>query len=159
MQKKWEANADKVAFAKSFPGRLFSWEEAAGKTIERVARVEGRPAGMIVFSDHTFILIPTPDVEPADLIQAILTARPFLEARYKEAYEGLDQRILLDRELTRQARLENIMGAIRNNLPRIPELKERLRLFLEEGDESQCEPGPPAQDQVQDKSGPRVNDE
>lgn len=73
-----------------------------------------------------------PDIEPADLISALLVARPFLESHHGKAYETLDQYIASDKETQRMARLENIMGAIRNNLPQIPELKDELRRFLED---------------------------
>ncbi|MDC4226183.1 MAG: hypothetical protein MPW15_18505 [Candidatus Manganitrophus sp.] len=74
----------------------------------------------------------SPDVEPADLIAALLAARPFLESHHGKAYETLDQYISSDKETQRMARLENIMGAIRNNLPQIPELKDELRRFLDD---------------------------
>ena len=63
-EKKWRANADKVAFAKAFPGRLTEWGSAVGKKIERIIAVEEQPAGMVIFSDGDFIFIPSPDPEP-----------------------------------------------------------------------------------------------
>lgn len=123
---------EKVAFAKAFPGRLMTWESAVGKKVEQVVSVSGREAGLVVFEDGTFILIPSPDLEPADLIQALLAGRPFLERRHPAAFTELDRWIATDKEMQRMARLENIIGAIRNNLPQIPELKDRLKKFLEE---------------------------
>ncbi|TAK06239.1 MAG: hypothetical protein EPO39_09385 [Candidatus Manganitrophaceae bacterium] len=86
---------------------------------------------VVIFSDGTFVVTPSPDLEPADLIAALLAARPFLESRHGQAYQSLDDYIALDKETQRLARLENILGAIRNNLPQIPELKDELRRFLE----------------------------
>lgn len=77
-------------------------------------------------------MTPSSDPEPADLIAALLAARPALESRHGRAYEALDRYIASDKETQRMARLENIMGAIRNNLPQIPELKDALRRFLED---------------------------
>jgi hypothetical protein len=37
-----------------------------------------------------------------------------------------------DRDATRAARLEKIIGAIRNNLEQIPELKDRIRRLVKE---------------------------
>lgn len=92
----------------------------------------GPSNAVVIFSDGTFVVAAPPDIEPADLISALLTARPFLETHHANAYETLDQYIASDKETQRMARLENIMGAIRNNLPQIPELKDELRRFLEE---------------------------
>ncbi len=131
-ERKWKMNAKKVAFAKTFPGRLPNWEAASGKTIDRVLKLEKENMEMVLFSDATFVLTPDPDAKPALLIQALLQAKPFLEKYYAEAYLILDDLIASDKELQRMARLENIIGAIRNNLPEIPELKAELQRFLED---------------------------
>ena len=131
VEKKWQTNREKVAFAKSFPGRLMKWDAAIGKKVERVVFVHEKETGLAIFEEGTFIFIPSPDPEPAELIQSLLAGRSFLEPYYKEAYSELDQWIAADKEMQRKARLENIMGAIRNNLPQIPELKEELKRFLE----------------------------
>ncbi|MBN4054076.1 hypothetical protein JYT87_00030 [Nitrospira defluvii] len=130
--KKWKMNAKKVAFAKHFPGRLKDWHDALGKEIKQVVVLEKEEIELVIFSDTTFIFVPDPDEKPALLIRALLNVKPYLESHYKEAYETLDELILVDKELQRMARLENIMGAIRNNYPEIPELKTELRRFLGE---------------------------
>lgn len=134
VEKKWKTNAEKVAFAKSFPGRLTDWRPAAGKRIEHVVTLEGREVGAVIFPDGAFICIPSPEPEPADLIRTLLACKPFLQPYHKGAYEELDRWIATDREMQRMARLENILGAIRNNLPQIPELREALRKFLDDGE-------------------------
>ncbi|MFY9268203.1 MAG: hypothetical protein WAO55_00470 [Candidatus Manganitrophaceae bacterium] len=134
-ERKWRANAEKVAFAKSFPGRLPDWKSAEGKAIERVIEA-GPSVQLVLFSDGTFVVTPLPELEPAPLIAALLAARPFLERYHREGYETLDRHILTDREMQRMARLENIVGAIKNNLPQIPELRDELRRFLERTEES-----------------------
>ncbi len=128
VQQKWQTNAGKVAFAKGFPGRLTDWESAVGKTVEKVVSIEKN--GLVIFSDGAFITIPTPDPQPAELIRLLLFARPDLIQFWKEAFDKLDDWILKDREMQRKARLENILGAVRNNLPQIPELKEALEKTL-----------------------------
>lgn len=139
VEKKWQTNMEKVAFAKSFPGRLMKWEAAVGKKIERAVSIDADRAGMVVFEDGTFILIPSPDLPPAELIRSLLAGRAFLERFHPEAYGELDRWIATDKEMQRMARLENIMGAIRNNLPQIPELKEELKRFLEREEQSREE--------------------
>lgn len=129
VEKKWQANMGKVAFAKAFPGRLTTWESAIGKTVEKAISIDEKN-GLAIFSDGSFIAIPTPDPQPADLIRLLLFARPDLIAFWKEAFDELDQWIAMDREMQRKARLQNIIGAIENNLPQIPELKEALEEVL-----------------------------
>jgi hypothetical protein len=131
VEKKWQTNMEKVAFAKSFPGRLMQWDAAVGKKIEQAVSIDAGEAGLVVFEDGTFILVPAPDLPPAGLIRSLLAGRSFLERFHPDAYAELDRWIATDKEMQRLARLENIMGAIRNNLPQIPELKEELKRFLE----------------------------
>jgi hypothetical protein len=132
VEKKWQTNMEKVAFAKSFPGRLMRWDAAVGKKVERTVAIDEGRTGMVLFDDGTFIFIPAPDPAPADLIRTLLAGRSFLERYHQGAYTELDRWIATDKEMQRMARLENILGAIRNNLPQIPELKEKLKQFLEE---------------------------
>jgi hypothetical protein len=129
-EKKWQTNMGKVAFAKGFPGRLTTWESAIGKTIEKVISFESGQIGMVIFSDGAFMTTPSPEPQPADLIRLLLLARPDLVRFWKEAFDELDQWIEMDRELQRKVRLQNIIGAIENNLPQIPELKEALEKVL-----------------------------
>jgi len=126
IQNKWQANKDKVAFAKAFPGMLPAWRAAAGKAVAQVVAVEG--GDLVIFTDGTFL--PAFPMEPAALIAALLKARPWLEPHDPAAYAELDEKIATDRELTRQARLSNIMGAIQNNIGQIPEIEGALEQFL-----------------------------
>jgi len=130
VEKKLEINAKKVAFAKSFPGRLDHWQAAVGKTVAHIISPDQKKYGVVVFSDDSFIFIPSPDLQPAQLIQCILAAKPVLGTCYTQAYGTLEALIAEDQEMQRLARLENIMGAIRNNFPQIPELKKELQVFL-----------------------------
>lgn len=134
VEKKWRANADKVSFAKAFPGRLSDWGAAEGKTVAQALAV-GASARAVIFTDGAFLIASSSEPEPAVLIAALLAARPLLERHHPEAYGTLDQHIATDREMQRMARLENILGAIQNNLPQIPELKDELRRLLRELEE------------------------
>ncbi|MFQ5779451.1 MAG: hypothetical protein ACE5HN_01535 [Nitrospiria bacterium] len=133
IEDKWKANADKVAFAKSFPGLLWDWEMAIGKRVERINKEDERGANIVIFEDGTFILVPLSELRPVDIIKALIAGRPFLEPYHPDAFQQLDRHIANDKEMQRKARLENIIGAVRNNLSQIPELKEALRSLLEEG--------------------------
>ncbi len=134
VEKKLKINAEKVSFAKAFPGLLKNWETASGKTIKAVVPMNKGKTDLVIFTDATFIFAPSLDLQPAVLIASLLTAKPFLEGQHQTAYEILDRLMVEDKEMQRMARLENIMGAIRNNLPQIPELKKELQHFLDKTD-------------------------
>lgn len=130
VEKKLRSNAEKVSFVKSFPGRLKTWDAALGKTIERIVTDDKGKTGLLIFSDASFISISFSEQEPGPLLRSLLAAQAFLEPHYPEAYQRLSKLITEDKEMQRMARLENIMGAIENNLPQIPELKKALKDFL-----------------------------
>lgn len=126
----WKANMEKVAFVKQFAGRLHTWDEAAGKKVEKVLALDGRSGSVVVFHDRTFLVVPKLEPEPADLLAALMTARTDLEAEHADLYAELDRLMLREKELLRRARLEKILGAVTHNLPAIPELKEELLKLL-----------------------------
>ncbi|MBI3597149.1 MAG: hypothetical protein HY203_08365 [Nitrospirae bacterium] len=64
------------------------------------------------------------------IYEGIQSIRPELESRHSEAYRKLDNKVLQDKEMTRKARLEKILGAIRNNMVEIPELKEEIEKLI-----------------------------
>lgn len=70
--------------------------------------------------------------EPRDLKEGITAARSTLESAHLDAYAEYDRLAHLDKEATRAARMENILGAIQTNLGQIPELKDRIRSLVKE---------------------------
>ncbi|RMH09191.1 MAG: hypothetical protein D6704_01650 [Nitrospirae bacterium] len=130
---KWKMNQEKVAVAKAFPGLNKSWTDTVGKCIQTIVPLQRTPGGaVLLFTDGTFAVAHPLFLEPRLLTDAISVARPFLEPLYPEAYARYDICVHQDQEATKQARLENILGAIHNNLEWIPELKERLRALVKE---------------------------
>lgn len=133
VEEKWKANQAKVAFMKRFPGLMTSWEQARGKTVEAVATLTSRAgAAVIIFTDGSFAVAPPLAPEPWDLSEGLKAGRRFLEPKHPEAYAEYDRLVRQDQEALRAARLEKILGAIRNNLEQIPELKDRLRQLVKE---------------------------
>jgi hypothetical protein len=133
VEDKWKANQAKVSFMKQFPGLFLTWEQAAGKTLEAVAGLPSKPGGaVLVFEDGAFTVAPPLAPEPAELREGLIAARQTLEPKYPDAYAEYDRLARLDSEATRSARLENILGAIHNNLEQIPELKDRLRELVKQ---------------------------
>lgn len=132
IEEKWQANKEKVSFAKTFPGMVSKWEALCGKTLERVVPIGNRKGSLFIFSGGLFTFIPQSISVPSDLLLALETGRPWLETFHTEAYQTLDTLIARDRELQREARLEKLLSAVKNNYPAIPEIKVRLKKLLEE---------------------------
>lgn len=124
---------EKVAFVKQFPGLAGSWEQVTGKTIESVTPLPSKPGyATLVFTDGSFLVAPPLDTQPKELGEGLNTARASLEPRHPEPYKEYDRLAKLDKDATRAARLEKIIGAIQNNLEQIPELKDRIRQLVKE---------------------------
>lgn len=130
---KWKANQAKVAFVKQFPGLLTAWHACQGKTVEAVTSLTGRQgAAVITFTDGSFFVVPPLAPEAWELSQALVDARTHLEPKHPTAYQEYDRLAAQDAEALRSARLEKIIGAIQNNVDRIPELKERIKALVQE---------------------------
>ena len=133
MEEKWKANMEKVAFMKQFPGLTGSWEQVTGKTIESVTPLPSKPGfATLVFTDGSFIVAPPLDTQPKELGEGLNTARTSLEPKHPEPYKEYDRLVKQDKDATKSARLEKIIGAIQNNLEQIPELKARIRQLVKE---------------------------
>ena len=135
VEAKWKANQEKVAFLKQFPGLITSWDHTIGRTIESVKILQAKPdRAVVVFSDGSFVLVSSPGIEPRELTDGILEARDILEMKHPDAFVEYDRLHHIDQEAGRVARLENILGAIQNNLEQIPELKDRIQALVQEWD-------------------------
>ena len=130
---KWKANQDKAAFLKQFPGLVRVWEDVEGQTVESVISLKvSTPFAVIIFSNGQFAISHAPETEPKYLREGVETARTALEAVHPEAFAQYDDLADRDKSATREARLENILGAIHNNVEQIPELKDRIRSLVKE---------------------------
>lgn len=137
IEEKWQANIEKVAFAKAFPGRQTAWQAAVGKTVEAVVPVPaGEQSTALVFTDGDFLIAPTLKETPKEILLALEEAKPVLVRFHPEAYGRLEALVELDRELTRRARMERIVDAVRNNMDKMPGLKPALLELLQETDEA-----------------------
>jgi hypothetical protein len=131
VEEKWQANQVKVAFVKQFPGLLSNWAPCVGKTIKQVIPLSKGPGAVLLIEDGTFAIAAPPSQDPVAIQDGLATAKEALGVHYDQAYAELDRLTARDRELTRQSRLEKILGAIQNNLPAIPELKQEIRTLLD----------------------------
>lgn len=129
---KWKANQEKVAFLKQFPGLLRSWDEATGRTVTSVTTIKHSDAKVLMLDNGTFAIVPPLAPEPKQLRDGIEAAETRLRDLYPDAYREYEALAQRDREATRTARLENILGAIHNNMDDIPELKDRIRSLVKQ---------------------------
>ena len=130
---KWKANMEKVAYMKAFPGLLRTWDQLIGKTVEIVLPLKSKTgSAAVICTDGSFIVVPLLCAEPYELGEALQAGRGYLEPKHPEAYAGYDRLLKKDQEAQRTARLENILGAIQNNVEQIPELKDRLAQLVKE---------------------------
>jgi len=128
---KWKANQNKVAFLKQFPGLVTSWDETVGQSVRNVTPLRNQPGTVVLtFSNDRFAVVAPLTPDPRTLSEGIPAIRSHLESTHPEAYAHYQALAAKDREATRQARLNNIIGAIHNNLEHIPELKDRLRSLV-----------------------------
>ena len=131
---KWKANMEKVAYMKAFPGLLRSWDQLVGKTVDVVLPLKSKTgSAALICTDGSFVVVPLLSAEPYELGEALQAGREYLEPKHPEAYAGYDRLLKKDRDAQRTARLENILGAIQNNVEQIPELKDRLAPLVKEG--------------------------
>jgi len=130
---KWKANQEKVAFLKQFPGFVRTWEEIQGQTVQSIIPLDSNPKMFVlVFSSGRFTLSHAPETEPKYLREGLETARPAIEPLFPDAFAHYDELAERDQQATKTARLENILGAIHNNVQDIPELKDRIRSLVKE---------------------------
>ncbi|ULA57900.1 MAG: hypothetical protein LZF60_10018 [Nitrospira sp.] len=130
---KWKANMEKVAYMKAFPGLLRSWDQLIGKTVEAVLPLKSKTgSAAVICTDGSFVVVPLLSPEPYELGEALQAGRAYLEPKHPEAYAGYDHLLKKDQEAQRTARMENILGAIQNNVEQIPELKDRLAQLVKE---------------------------
>lgn len=83
-----------------------------------------------MMEDGFFTVAPKIDPIIHQILEGIQSLRPELEPRLPEAYRQLDEKVAMDKEVTRKARLEKILGAIQNNMAEIPELKEEITKLI-----------------------------
>jgi hypothetical protein len=123
-----ERRREKFEYVAAFPGLLPAWSAAVGKTVAAV--VEHAEAQVVVFTDGCFLVTRRGPAAGDALLSAIDGAREALQPHHAAHLEELDRRVHAEREAMRLARMEKVLGAVENNLPQIPELRDALRDLL-----------------------------
>jgi hypothetical protein len=132
IEEKWAANEEKTAAIKSFPGLFLNWSECLGKKIKKVVPLADGTGAALMMEDGNFTVAQKIDPTTHQILEVIQSFRPELESSLPEAYRKLDEKVALDKEMTRKARMEKILGAIRNNMAEIPELKEEITKLIKQ---------------------------
>lgn len=130
IEEKWAANDEKVAFIKQFPGLFLNWSECLGKRLKKAIPLKDGIGTVLAMEDGAFTVAHKIDPTAHQMLEGIQSIRPELESHLAEAYRTLDQKVERDKEMARRARLDKILGAIRNNISEIPELKEEITKLL-----------------------------
>jgi len=104
----------------------------SNKEIAKVFPLKSGTGTVLAMEDGTFAV--TSKIEPVihEIYDAIQLLRPEMESIRPEAYRILDEKVALDKEMARKARLEKILGAIRNNISELPELKEEISKLMKQ---------------------------
>lgn len=135
-EEKWRINRQKNEFARTIPGKV---SPSTFKVRYRTFLPSSKSIELCVYENNTFSLSDEKAFEDAQLvIETVELVRPYLEQSYPEFYQEYDKWAALDKEATRKARLEKILGAIANNMAEIPELKDeiiKLGKMLENGED------------------------
>jgi hypothetical protein len=137
IEKKWQSNQEKVAFANAFPGLKSDWEPLLGRKLLAAVEFKAHSEGVVlVFEEGAFTIASRPPETPQSQIAALEAARSEIEAFHAESYRKLDELSQRDREMTRLARMERILDAVKNNMEEIPELQSALREIVAQTEES-----------------------
>jgi len=126
IEQKWAANQEKTASIKSFPGLVLNWSDFEGKKLRKVHPLKDGSGHLLMMDDGSFTIAARIDPTTHQILEGIQALRPDLESRLPEAYRILDEKVQLDKEMSRKARMEKILEAIRNNMSEIPDLKEEI---------------------------------
>lgn len=133
IEEKHKINAEKVLFAKNFKGLVHSLDSLIGKTVKEIITIDEIKYSILIFNDNTFIFHKNnSNPDPKDLIYSLLIlSKTYLYEVYKNEFDEFIDMIQKDIELTRISRQENILGAIKTNIDKIPELFVLIPELLE----------------------------
>lgn len=130
---KGKEHADKVTFARNFPGLLSDADDTVGRTIRAMVTISQAPGIVtLIFTDDTFFISRgNGSPSSSELLKGIEGARQYLGETYCGAYDRLDELRTVDLEVTLQARLMTILEVIRKNIDHIPGMHNEIRKLLD----------------------------
>lgn len=117
-EQKWRASEAKVRFAQSFPPLLHQPDNA--KPILKTVKMN--TATLVVYSDYTFTFDPLDIHDAPKFLSTLRESEIYLEGRHQPDFNRLAELTRIDKNFTRLAKMEKLLGAVVNNALERPEL-------------------------------------
>jgi hypothetical protein len=143
VEQKWKINREKNEHARTCPG-LVSPDQAKGKILQETLSLtlpDQSRLTILLFEHGLFSVVGDMSLQPAQLLPVLESVRQKIEPLFPDFYRRLDQLAEDDRRIQVLARMENILGAIRNNASSHPELLASVKALVEELESGEISPG------------------
>ncbi len=143
VEQKWKINREKNEHARSCPG-LIPPDQAKGKILRETISLtlpDQSRLNILLFENGLFSVVGEISLQPSHILPVLENVREKIEHFYPDFYQKLDKLSEDDRRIQALARMENILGAIRNNASSNPALLESVKALLEELESGQTSPG------------------
>lgn len=143
VEQKWKINREKNEHARTCPGFL-PLDQIRGKTVLDTFPLtlpDQTRLTILLFEQGRFSVVEEKDLQPAQMLPVLEAVRKDVEQHHPDFYRKLDSLAEEDRRMQVLARMENILGAIRNNVPQNPELLSSIKNLIAEMDAGLSAPG------------------
>ena len=143
VEQKWKINREKNEHARTCPG-LVPPDQAAGKILREAISLtlpDQSRLTVLLFEDGLFSVMGEIPLQPSQILPVLDKVREKLEPLFPDFYQTLDKLAEEDRRIQVLARMENILGAIRNNASSNPELLVSIKALIEELESGMKRPG------------------
>lgn len=136
---KWQVNRRKNEITLELK-ELLPAQKPSQKPINQIFLEKGEEKHELFIYDGGMIDLNDPSLldDPAIRLSVMDQARPYLQPLYPDWYQTFDDLKQRDYQLTQEARLEKILGAIANNIDEVPGLEAeiiKLGKMLERGED------------------------
>ncbi|KGA92683.1 hypothetical protein LptCag_2724 [Leptospirillum ferriphilum] len=143
VEQKWKINREKNEHARTCPG-LIPLDQAAGKMLRETLSLtlpDRSCLTILLFEDGLFSVVGEVPLQPSHILPVLDKVREKIELYFPDFYQTLDKLAEEDRRIQVLARMENILGAIRNNASSNPELLASIKALLTEIEAEGVQPG------------------
>lgn len=143
VEQKWKINREKNDHARTCPGFLPLDQIRGKKVLETVplALPDQVRLTILVFEQGKFSVVEEKELQPAQMLPVLEAVRKDMEQHHPDFYRKLDRLSEEDRRMQVLARMENILGAIRNNVPQNPALLSSIKNLIAEMESGTSVPG------------------
>ncbi|OOH71627.1 hypothetical protein BOX30_02290 [Leptospirillum ferriphilum] len=143
VEQKWKINREKNEHARTCPG-LVTLDQAAGKMLRETLSLtlsDQSRLTILLFEDGLFSVVGEVPLQPSHILPVLDKIREKIEVFFPDFYQTLDKLAQEDRRIQVLARMENILGAIRNNASSNPELLQSVKALITEMESGGMTPG------------------